>query len=265
MDCGVGTQFRTVLVTDEIETQYSQHASSLSNRDCNTVPVLSSTETKESSWEPARLRVKVSASPLGPCTGRGSAESAGSGCGCKAEEFSQEFIHHGGHQADVLLYFDSSGNLESVRSRSSGFSLYDPLLQRPLRRCSHESLVEADTTLDVLHVVCMVCDAPLKRLQPMNLILLIQAKRWNRNVNYFHTGALTRPQLCLYAWESIQRSQTNTCPEDVQFHISAETFPSTVECRALRWDSGCGAFLTVQQRTHRQTRALIWQSYLLGK
>lgn len=35
---------------------------------------------------------------------------------------------------------------------------------------------------------------------------------------------LTQPLLCLYAWENIQKSQMNTCPEDVQFRISAETF-----------------------------------------
>lgn len=38
------------------------------------------------------------------------------------------------------------------------------------------------------------------------------------------SSCLTQSQLSLYAWEFVQKTQMNGCPEDVQFHISVQTF-----------------------------------------
>lgn len=38
------------------------------------------------------------------------------------------------------------------------------------------------------------------------------------------SSSLTQSQLSLYAWELVQKTQMNGCPEDVQFHISVQTF-----------------------------------------
>lgn len=192
------------------------------------------------SWEFVRLRVNVSVSPLGLVRRKWKCWK----CvfvrrlGVRVEGFKKQKVlgnlsgdhpsYESRRRAEVLLYLHSWGNYKSPEVRTSVSRLSCRLSTSCVFRdiCSSVflekdrssersewkwfSVIDSDCNKWKWHLFWSSVDSHDVYYTEQ------KCKRFSRK--------LTQLLLCLHAWENTQKSQMNTCPEDVQFHISAETF-----------------------------------------